>query len=272
LKTKTQFVCVALVVSFLAVSEGSAGVSIVGGLTYQKQAGAGETYKGIIFLKNNGTEPQELKLYQTDYQFRFDGSNSYGTPGKLPRSNANWLSFNPHRLVVPAGETASVSYTVKVPNNPNLNGTYWSMIMVEGIPKSSPESTLAEKDKAKIGITQVIRYGVQMVTDITDSGERKIGFLDIKLLKENEKRTLQIDIENTGQRWLRPAVWAEIYNDTGDYIGRFEGGKKRIFPGTSVRYKVDLSEIPSGNYKALLVADCGGDHIFGANYSLKLEK
>jgi hypothetical protein len=272
LKTKTGFICVALIISLLVASEGSAGVSVVGGLTYQKQAAVGEAYKGIIFLKNNGTAPQELKLYQTDYQFRFDGSNDYGPPGKLARSNADWLSYNPHRLVIPAGQTASVSYTVKVPNDPNLNGTYWSMIMVEGIPKSSPESTLAEKDKAKIGISQVIRYGVQMVTDIADSGERKIGFLDIKLLKESEKRTLQIDIENTGQRWLRPAVWAEVYDDAGTYLGRFEGGKKRVYPGTSVRCKVDLSDIPPGNYKALMVADCGGDHIFGANYSLKLEK
>ena len=56
------------------------------------------------------------------------------------------------------------------------------------------------------------------------------------------------------------------------YIGRFEGRRKRIYPSTSVRYTVDLSNVPQGTYKALVVADSGGDYIFGANYTLKFEK
>ena len=83
---------------------------------------------------------------------------------------------------------------------------------------------------------------------------------------------MQVDIENTGQRWLRPYLWAELYDDTGRYIGRFENGRKRIYPGTSVRYKVDLSDVPKGIYKALVVADCGGDYVFGAERTLKFEK
>jgi len=30
--------------------------------------------------------------------------------------------------------------------------------------------------------------------------------------------------------------------------------------------------VPEGDYKALVVADGGGDYIFGANYTLKFEK
>ncbi|HDZ68825.1 MAG TPA: hypothetical protein ENH43_00180 [Phycisphaerales bacterium] len=272
MKSRMRVFVAGMVLCFLIPSAGKAGVSVIGGLTHQRKAVPGEIYKGAILLKNAGTEPEEIKIYQTDYQFRFDGTNDYGPPGEAERSNADWLSFNPHRFIIPPDNTVTVNYTVKVPNAPNLVGTYWSMLMVEGIPKSSPLSTQPEKNKAKVGITQIIRYGIQMVAHISNTGERKLKFLETKLLKEDKKRILQIDMENTGQWWLRPSVWVELYGQDGRYIGRFDGGRKRIYPGTSVRNKVDLSNVPEGKYKALVVADSGGDYIFGANYTLKFEK
>ena len=289
-------ICLALVFCFLIPSSTDAGLSIIGSLTHEKKTRPTETYKGSILIRNTGTGPQEIKIYQTDYQFYFDGSNIYGEPGKLARSNANWLSFNPHRLIIPPGDVSIVNYIVEVPGDPNLSddpnlpddpnlsddpnlpddpnlvGTYWSMLMVEGIPETSPESSKAEEGKAKVGITQVVRYAIQMVTHIGDTGERKLTFLKTNLLREAEKRVLQVDIENVGQRWLRPSLWTELYDERGLYIGKFEAARLRTYPGTSVRFKIDLSNVPKGTYKALIVADCGGDYIFGANYTLKFEK
>ena len=37
-----------------------------------------------------------------------------------------------------------------------------------------------------------------------------------------------------------------------------------------MRFKIDLSPVPEGTYKALVVADCGGDSLFGATYTLQL--
>jgi hypothetical protein len=267
-----KIVCLALVLSFSILSTTEAGVSVIGGLSHEKKARAGETYKGSVIIKNNSAEPQEVKVYQTDYQFQFDGNNNYGPPGKSERSNANWLAVAPRRLVIPPNDTLMVNYTVKVPNDPTLVGTYWSMLMVEGIPKSSPESSQAEKEKTKIGITQIMRYGIQIITNIGDTGEHNLKFLQTKLLREAEGRFLQADIENTGQRWLRASLWVELYDKDGGYVGKFDSGSKHIYPGTSVRYKVDLTGVPQGEYKALAVADCGGNDIFGANYDFKFEK
>lgn len=246
----------------------------MGGLTHQKKSnpGPGDIYKGSIVIKNAGTEPQEVKIYQTDYEFYFDGTNNYGPPGKLKRSNADWISFNPHWLIIPPDDTSTVNYTVKVPDDPDLVGTYWSMLMVEGIPEGSLQSSQSEKGKAKVGVTQIFRYGIQMITHIGDTGERQLKFLETKLVREEARRVFQIDVENIGQRWLRPLLWLELYDETGTYIGKFEGGTKRIYPDTSVRYKIDLTDVPNGDYKALMVADCGEDYIFGANYTLKFEK
>ena len=168
LKTKIIILAVFYLLQMSCISE--AGVSVIGGLTRQKEAKPGETYKGSMLIKNTGTEPQEVRVYQTDYLFFFDGRSIYDEAGTDPRSNANWINFNPRLLIIPGSEILVVNYTVTVPNDPNLVGTYWSMVMIEGIPKSSPLSSQPEKGKAKIGITHIIRYAVQMVTHIGDTG------------------------------------------------------------------------------------------------------
>ncbi|WP_304511437.1 hypothetical protein [Desulfobacula sp.] len=203
--------------------------------------------------------------------FYSDGSNIYGEPGKAPRSNADWITFSPHRLIIPPKGVAQVNYTVTVPNNETLAGTYWSMMMIEGISSILPDAVRQEKDKITVRIKQVMRYGAQMITQIGDTGTRKLKFVKTKVLKTDDKRILQIDIENTGQRWLRPDLWVELYDEKGISAGKFEGGKLRIYPGTSVRFRIDLSRVPKGTYKAMVVADCGGEDLFGATYTLKFE-
>lgn len=120
-------------------------------------------------------------------------------------------------------------------------------------------------------MTIVMRYGIQMVTHIDDTGIRKIKFSEPKIAKEEGVKTLQIDIENTGERWVRPKVWIELFTLEGTSAGTVEGPKSRIYPGTSVRIKFDLSKIIAGTYKTLVVADCGDEDLFGANYTLKIK-
>ena len=52
----------------------------------------------------------------------------------------------------------------------------------------------------------------------------------------------------------------------------FDGERARVYPGTSVRRAIDLSRVPAGGYKALLVADAGEDNVYGATYTLEIER
>jgi len=272
---KLKIAFMALLFCLLIPCMAEALVSIVGGLSHEKGAKPGEVYRGIIFLQNPGEEPQEVKLYQPDYIFFCDGTNIYGEPGENPRSNAKWITFSPERVVIQPKDRTEVHYTVRLPDDKALVGTYWSMIMVEGIGKSSPEAEAAKPltDKPKAVVRTVVRYGIQMVTNIGNIGTRKLKFLETKLLKEDdEKKILQVDVENVGERFLRPSLWTELYDEKGNYIGRFEGARLRTYPSTSVRFRIDLSTVPKGKYKALVVADCGGDDLFGATYDLVFQE
>ncbi len=274
MRTMTYSLLRATVLVSLLATTLTAQVSVVGELSQDKDVKPGESYTGAIVIRNDTNEPQEAKVYQTDYTFQCDGSNNYGDPGVLPRSNAKWIAFSPSYLTVPPLATMAVNYTVTVPKEMaggQLSGTYWSMLMVEGIQKGSAESSLPQKDKkAQMGIMQTIRYGIQIATTIANTGEKKIEFLAVALDTTGGKRSLRVDIKNTGDVGMRPDVTLQLFDQQGEQVGKFSGAKYRIYPGTSVRQLIDVGTVPHGTYKALVVVDGGGDDVFGGQYTLKL--
>ncbi len=246
-------------------------ISVIGELSQDKEARTGETYEGVILVKNDSNAPQEVKVYQTDYLFFSNGVNNYGEPGSHPRSNAAWVTFSPSFLTVPPQATIPINYIVQVPKDSGarkLTGTYWSMMMIEGIPKGSPESSGARR--AEMGITQTIRYGIQIATHVAKTGTRKIDVKDAKIVtKEDGARAFQFDLENTGDIGLRPDVTLELFNDKGASIGTFPGVRYRTYPGTSVRQSIDVTKVPRGTYKALVIVDAGADEISAWEYPVK---
>jgi hypothetical protein len=251
----------------LSATYGFAGLVINDGLSREHIVRPGEKAEGKIILRNTADTSQEVKIYQTDYQYSANGEVAYGEPGSLARSNAGWISLSPIRLTIPPKESVSVYYTIQMPDRPDLKGTYWSMVMVE--PYS--ERTIETNGKNQFGIQTIIRYGIQMVTDIGPVGTRQIRFLDKRLIYEKEKRMLQIDIDNTGERQLYPFMWVELYDEQGGKAGRFEGEKLRIYPGCSIRQRVDLTGVSKGKYKALVVVDNGDDYVVGAQYDMRFD-
>jgi hypothetical protein len=257
---------------FCAALPSFAIVAINGPLTQEHSVEPGKTYEGTIQLTNPDKAAQEIKAYQTDYFFSADGTVSYGQAGGLPRSNAHWISLSPAQVKIPAGETVAIHYTIQVPSDKTLKGTYWSMIMVEPIMPGSPESGTYDPGKVTMGMKEVLRYGIQIVTSIGSTGTGALKFTSIRLQADNGKRFLIVDAENTGERWLRATLWAELYDSEGAYVGKFDGGRHRVFPGTSARFTAELQGVKGTTYKALIVADCGGDDVFGATVSLVLRE
>lgn len=245
-----------------------AKIIVVGGLTHEYQVKQGEVISGTILIKNTGEVEEEVKLYQTDYHFTCDGTNEYADPGSLVRSNAIWIVFSPKQMVIPPNEETAVEYRIHIPQDDNLKGTFWSMMMVEAIPKSTYDVGRMNRG---VGIDMIMRYGIQMVTHLGESGTRQIQFLNAALQNEEEGVQLHVDIANTGECWLRPEVWVEMYDQEGTLVGNFKGQSLRTYPGTSIRQRFDLTGMSTGSYKALVVADCGEEDLFGIQYSIMIE-
>ncbi|HEX3046937.1 MAG TPA: hypothetical protein VHY08_19440 [Bacillota bacterium] len=246
------------------------GIRVIGELTQEKSVSSGTKYNGSFLIKNTGDTACKVRVYQTDYLFYANGTNIYGNPGSAPLSNAKWITLSSNYITVPVNETATVNYSVEVPQNKELRGTYWSIVMVEPV-EDITDQTSEQKGKAVLGLKTIIRYGVQIVTNIEETGTRKIEFIDKRLINEKGKNLLQLDIKNSGERWLVPTVSVQLFDKDGKKSGAFRTEKIRIMPTCSVRCKIPLENITPGKYKALVIVDNGDQYVFGANYDLTIE-
>lgn len=251
----------------------SAQVSVVGNTVVERQVRPGERYAGVIVLRNDSGEPQDAKVYQTDYVTYANGATVYGQPGSHARSNAKWIALQPSYVTLPPHATTEVAYTVTVPDAPGQlpAGTYWSMVMVEGIPRGSPESTRGgpRNKGVELGVVTRIRYAVQLATHLAGSGTRRLQFANPTVVAaRNGSRALNFDIVNTGDYAYRPDVSVELYTPAGREVGKFSASRELTYPGTSLRQSFDFSKVQPGSYKALVVVDAGADDVFGAQFKL----
>lgn len=257
----------------LAVLAGACEAGIaVDGLVHERIAEPGETYNGTIVVRNSEDVTRRARVYQTDYLFFSDGTNVYGTAGSGARSNARWITLSSNYVEVPPNGSAPVQYVAVVPADGSLSGSYWSLVMVEELPVGGPgdESGGGAPAGMQAAVRQALRYGIHLVTHMGETGSREIRFTDKALIEaEDGMRTFRVDVENTGERSLRPHVWVELHDSGGGRLGRFQTDRKRLYPGTSVSYSVNLTGVASGSYQALVVVDNGDEHVFGAQYGLE---
>lgn len=268
---------VLLVLFGLLAGEAAAQVTVVSPLAQHFDVVPGESYAGFIRLANRGGEPAAVAIYQTDYRFDAEGRSYYEAPGTLPRSNAPWIAVGRSQVTVPPGKEVEVLYRIAVPSEEEMSGTYWSMIMVEPLLPGDPEAPVAEGEaepgQVALGVRQRLRYGVQVVTETGGSAEARLEFTNPSLLYREDDRgyTFQVDLENSGERLLVPRVWLELYDLRGEQIDRVEAESRRIYPGTTVRIRIDLGSLADRRYQALLVADNLDAVVFAARYTIELE-
>lgn len=251
-------------------ASGEVSLNVVGDLIQSFAINPGGRVTGEITVENNGDEEGDVKIYFVDFLHYADGRNLFQKPGTVERSNASWFSVFPSQGVVPAGGSMRVSFYLSVPADPSLKGTFWSVLMVEPVPKVllTPQE---KTEDVNLQVVTVTRFAVQMITNIGKTGEAGVSFVERAVVKEGGKRYLKLDIGNNGERVLTPHVWAELFTSKGKSSGKIDGSRHRIYPGCSSRFLMDLSGLAAGSYKAVVVADNGDNNVFGANYTLDLK-
>lgn len=241
----------------------------IGELSKEWVVEAGGSYDGGIEITNSSAEPVTVEIYQSDYIFFCDGHSEYPSPGKLPRSNAAWLAFGyaSSYLSIPPTSSLTFPYAINVPNDLSLVGTYWSMVNVRF------SGGLRASSQSGIGIHQVMEYAIQIVTHIGDTGVRDISIVGSQLSETADGLSFQVDIENIGERWVRPVVYLEVYDEVGDFVGRFESQnvRWRIYPGASVRYPIALTVLQPGKYPAMLYIDNLDEHVWAAQVTIEVQ-
>ena len=243
----------------------NANILVLNGLTHEIQLNPGEKSKQGIMVQNASQKETAIRIYQTDYWFSYLGESKYENPGINKRSNASWIKVNQFFVTLKPQESLTIDFEVTVPSSDTLKGSYWSVIMLEGV--ASPDSS---RRTNAISLSTVVRYAIQVITNIGETGTRDLQFLHSGVRKESDEIQFVVDMANTGERAVRPEVGIELFDSAGASVGIFKTDRKRIYPGTSVRVIIKLPDLKSGDYSGVLIADCDEDHIFGSNVILKL--
>ncbi len=242
-----------------------ASVEVIGSLKQVYNTNPGDVVKGQIKIQNNDAADQEVRIYQTDFLFNFQEQTFYDEPGGQKRSNASWIQYSPRTVVLKSKESRNVEYEITVPKGDSIIGSYWSVIMVEGVDPIDPNQ------KGDLSIRTATRYAVQVVNEINNRGTGKLKFMDPTLIKaeEGKKLYLAIDLLNEGQHYIAPEVSIELYDQDGILVKKITAPKRGLYPTTSARFKLDLEGVPSKKtYTAMIVAAGADDDVFGLEYTL----
>ncbi len=254
-----------LLASLVTATGTNANILIMNGLTHEKNLLPGEKATETIQLQNASSQAKSVSIYLTDYWFTHNGESLYDEPGTLPRSNAKWIRVSQLFITMQPGELRALDFEINVPEVDTLNGSYWSVIMIEGI--ALPDTNRQEN---AITISTVLRYAVQVVTHIGNTGTRDLEFLQFNMTNNEGIPYLEAFLKNTGERALRPELGVEFFDGNGNSQGLRKADRKRLYPGTSVKISIPLEAILPGKYKGIVIADCDDDYIFGSEVSIEL--
>jgi hypothetical protein len=253
-----------LAAALLCAAPLAAQISVVSSTLEERTAAPGEQYTGTIRVRNTAATPQLARVSASDYRFLADGRTFYEQPGTVARSNSGWVRFSPSRLTLAPGEEATVAYTVAVPAQASLRGSYWSVLMVETV-DDAPAAVRA----GRVGIAPTIRYAVQLATHVGQA-ERRIALEGARLTTEGGAKAFEVNVANTGEQADRLELRVDLFDAEGAPAGRLSSTRGLVYPGSSIHQRFDLASLPAGTYRALLVVDTGSEDVFGAEYTLRL--
>lgn len=224
----------------------------------------GRRYTGTIVIANADSQPRAAKVYLTDYAFSADGTNDFGAPGHLPRSSATWVTLPTSRVIVPGMSSASVQYTVTVPERDSLDrplaGTYWTMAWVEGEGEPGGQAAFA-RGKQTVSLRPVLRYGTEIVTHIGPAQHRDVSIGTPSIARDSAGTSVAVVLTGTGTHGFRPTVLVEIYDSTGTVVARDERTRGLVFPGTSFTHRVAGAPLRAGAYTLSVVVDTGEEEV-----------
>lgn len=244
----------------------SAGFEVKGSLIYKHIAQIGETYTRVIKIHNTGDTDQEVRIYQRDYLFNSEGASFYNEPGSNLRSNAPWTQFGPKTMLLKGQETQDIQLEITVPWTDSLVGTFWSVLMVEGVSQLDPNA------RGQLNINTSIRYAIQFITNIGTTGTGELEFQQPGMVSEGNQQFFDFILLNTGERLISPDVSMELFDaETGESVKVIQLPKNGMYPTTSTKWRFPLEGIPTKKtYKAVVVADGSGEDVFGIEYTLEL--
>ena len=229
--------------------------------TYQLEPG--DEVTGFVWMVNVGDEVVKAKAYLQDFSLPLGEEPLLTEPaGVAKRSNASWIVLPFTYFEVPPFTRFPIPYTVRVPKEPQLHGSYWSVIAIE----SAEEFAVTDPEGIRIQVIK--RFAYQMIVELGERSSFAFRVLDQRIDVSQEARRLVFDVENEGVFAIKPQPTVTVIDADGKCCGLFSCPRQIVYPLSSARFYVDISSLVPGHYPARVVFKHNKDHLLTAEYAI----
>ncbi len=231
----------------------------------------GETYTGIVEIRNTSEETIQVRISNADFTVRENGTLEVLEAGTSSSSLANWLSLSTEELTVKAQETERVSLSIARPQD-DAPLPHWGCLIVERV---EPDVAVGAEE-AVIGIK--FRFLVTILQrDLTITQKLgNVAAMEVKVKEPDEEspRTVTVSARfaNTCLDILDVNVHFEVRDMTGTAIASEEIENRKVLPEHKRVFTAGFSaeEWPPGQYIALAIIDYGGDTLTGGQWGFAI--
>ena len=207
----------------------------------------GVVTKEIIVKNADKFNESRVVIYEGDWRLDPWGVVSYFPPGSLTTSCSDWISINPREFTLPPGEQEIVRVSFDVP--PETEGSFWSVIFIEGKPPEREEWTPLIQLTGRIGVSTYV--------EIAGTVMRQATIKDMKV----EDNSVIVEFYNEGNHWVRPEIklWIsrgkeKIYSDSVK--------TSLVLPESRRYYKFNLDDLELHSGDSIITQiDYGGEKI-----------
>lgn len=244
-----------------------AGLVVNSKLIHEYQLDNDQIETGIIKLRNTSKKPIIVKLYKRDYSFNAEGINYYKKAGYNQRTNTDWISLSKLQLTILPFNTEEIKYRIKTPKDKKLQGTYWSMIMVETVSKGK------EMIKETIDFKQKIRYGVQIITNFAKKKKINLKFNKPTFKKEvKDKYSFSTELLNQDIFDIVTEIKLIIIdNSSKEIVKEVKKQPNRLYPNTSIKISDQHNFNKKGKYQIVLIVGNKNRGYIGKKYLVEVD-
>ncbi|MEP5254404.1 MAG: hypothetical protein ABJQ39_05030 [Winogradskyella arenosi] len=250
----------------LCVSSIHANVVIINGLTHSYSGVSGQIFYGEVLLANTSSEEQRITFSLSEALYSCESGRVFSEGIAHQNSSTAWFKSSVMDKTLAAKERYVFKYSISVPNDDALKGSFWTTLMI------NVEKPIREEVVNDIGLDTKIRYAIRLLTDVNFSDEVNIDFKDISLKSKGNGAEKQLDIniynENIFIENVKLAL--ELYDANGNLVLEVPTKRLKVFPNVCRVYSIDLEGLPIGEYQCVIVAD-SRDEFLGTNFSMIIE-
>lgn len=241
-------------------------VIVINGLTHSFSGVSGQTFQGQIVLANISNDEQRVTFGLREAIYNCEEGRVFVENAEHQNSSTNWFESSMTDKTLAPKEKYIFKYSITIPNDHTLNGSYWTTLMV------NVESPIKEEVANNIGLDTKIRYAIRLLTDVNLKDEVALDFkgIDIKPNQVNRKKQLDIQVTNESIFIENVKLALEVYDTYGNKVLEGETKRSKVFPKVCRAFSIDVSSLPVGNYQCIVLAD-SRDEFIGTNIELTID-